>query len=77
MQAEFLADVELVNMFPHMHVRGKGYDLHVNLSSGETETLLSVPRYDFNWQLGYDVAKPVKIPGDADEGNGALRQFSE
>src|ERR1700691_6308268 len=26
------------------------------------QPILSVPRYDFNWQLGYDVAKPIKIP---------------
>ena len=26
------------------------------------ETALSVPRYDFNWQLGYDLGKPLKVP---------------
>lgn len=62
MVAEFLADVELVNMFPHMHVRGKDMTYTLTYPSGETETILSVPRYDFNWQLGYDEAKPVKIP---------------
>jgi hypothetical protein len=62
MVAEFLADVELVNMFPHMHVRGKDMTYTLTYPSGETETILSVPRYDFNWQLGYDVAKPVRIP---------------
>ena len=62
MVAEFLADVELVNMFPHMHVRGKDMTYTLTYPNGETETLLSVPRYDFNWQLGYDEAKPVKIP---------------
>jgi hypothetical protein len=29
---------------------------------GKTETILSVPRYDFNWQLGYELGKPLKIP---------------
>jgi hypothetical protein len=62
MEAEFLQDVELVNMFPHMHVRGKDMTYTLTYPNGETETLLSVPHYDFNWQLGYDVAKPVKIP---------------
>lgn len=62
MEAVFLADVELVTMFPHMHVRGKDMTYTLTYPSGETETLLSVPRYDFNWQLEYDVAKPVKIP---------------
>jgi hypothetical protein len=62
MEAEFLQDVELVSMFPHMHVRGKDMTYRLTYPSGETETLLSVPHYDFNWQMGYDVAKPIKIP---------------
>jgi hypothetical protein len=62
MEAEFLADAELVNMFPHMHVRGKDMTYQLTYPNGETETILSVPRYDFNWQLGYDVAQPIKIP---------------
>jgi hypothetical protein len=62
MEAEFLVDAELVNMFPHMHVRGKDMTYTLTYPSGETETILSVPHYDFNWQLGYDVAKPIKIP---------------
>ena len=62
MVAEFLQDVELVSMFPHMHVRGKDMTYQLTYPNGETETLLSVPHYDFNWQLGYDVAKPIKIP---------------
>jgi len=62
MEAEFLEDVELVSMFPHMHVRGKDMTYRLTYPNGETETLLSVPRYDFNWQLGYDVATPIKIP---------------
>jgi hypothetical protein len=62
MEAEFLADVELVNMFPHMHVRGKDMTYRLTFPNGETETILSVPHYDFNWQLGYDVAQPIRIP---------------
>ena len=23
---------------------------------------MNVPRYDFNWQIGYDVRTPIKIP---------------
>ena len=29
---------------------------------GKTETVLNVPKYDFNWQLGYDLAQPIRIP---------------
>ena len=62
MEAEFLQDVELVSMFPHMHMRGKDMTYELTYPTGEKQTILSVPRYDFNWQLGYDVAQPVKIP---------------
>ncbi|PWU01492.1 MAG: thiol-disulfide isomerase [Terriglobia bacterium] len=61
-EATFTQDVELVWMFPHMHVRGKEMTYRLVYPDGKTETVLSVPRYDFNWQLGYDLAKPVKVP---------------
>jgi hypothetical protein len=61
-EAEFIADTELVTMFPHMHVRGKDMTYRLIYPDGRTETILDVPRYDFNWQLGYDVAEPIKIP---------------
>jgi hypothetical protein len=62
MEAEFLQDAELVSMFPHMHLRGKDMTYQLTFPNGETETLLSVPHYDFNWQMGYDVVEPIKIP---------------
>jgi hypothetical protein len=49
-------------MFPHMHVRGKDMTYRLIYPDGKTETVLNVPRYDFNWQLGYDVAQPIKVP---------------
>ena len=61
-EATFTEDVELVWMFPHMHVRGKEMTYRLVYPDGKTETILSVPRYDFNWQLGYDLARPVKVP---------------
>lgn len=60
--AEFIADVDLVYMFPHMHVRGKDMTYVLTYPDGRTETVLSVPRYDFNWQLAYDLATPIHIP---------------
>jgi hypothetical protein len=47
---------------PHMHVRGKRMKYDVVYPNGTRETLLSVPDYDFNWQVGYDLAKPKVIP---------------
>jgi hypothetical protein len=55
-------DATLVNMLPHMHFRGKDFTYRVTYPSGETETLLEVPHYDFNWQLTYELAKPKVLP---------------
>lgn len=64
-EAVFVEDAELVWMFPHMHVRGKDMTYRLVYPDGKTETILSVPRYDFNWQLGYDLAQPIKVPKGA------------
>jgi hypothetical protein len=47
-------DVELVGVMPHMHVRGKAARIELAYPDGRTDTILNVPRYDFNWQLWYD-----------------------
>ena len=61
-EIQFTQDVDLVWMFPHMHVRGKDMNYQLLYPDGKTETVLSVPHYDFNWQLGYDLAQPVHVP---------------
>jgi hypothetical protein len=58
----FTADVELVEFMPHMHVRGKDMTYHLVYPDGRDQIVLSVPRYDFNWQLLYQPAKPIKVP---------------
>ncbi len=52
----------LLSLFPHMHVRGKAFEYRAIYPTGETETLLSVPKYDFNWQLTYYLSKPLNLP---------------
>ena len=57
-------EAELLSFFPHMHLRGKAFEYKLVQPTGETQTLLRVPRYDFNWQLSYRVEKPIKLlPG--------------
>ena len=46
-------DVKLVSMMPHMHLRGKDFEYRAVYPTGETQILLKVPHWDFNWQLGY------------------------
>ena len=52
----------LLSLFPHMHVRGKSFEYRVTYPTGETETLLTVPKYDFNWQLSYYLKQPKVLP---------------
>jgi len=54
--------VTLVDLMPHMHFRGKDFIFKAVYPSGETRTLLSVPKYDFNWQLGYTLETPLVLP---------------
>jgi len=61
----FLEDVTIYRIFPHTHVRGKRWDYRLVLPGGRIETVLSVPRYDFNWQTDYVFAKPLKAPKGA------------
>jgi hypothetical protein len=58
---EFEADKLLVSITPHMHYRGKVARYEVVRPNGQRETLLHVPRYDFNWQLLYRFRKPVLV----------------
>ncbi len=56
----FNQDVELVGLMPHMHLRGKDMVFQLEYPDGRKETILNVPRYDFNWQLWYDTS--IKVP---------------
>jgi hypothetical protein len=53
---------QLVWLMPHMHVRGKDFLYQAVYPTGETETLLNVPKYNFNWQIGYEEAKAIPLP---------------
>ena len=55
----------LYKLMPHMHVRGKWMRFELLLPDGRRETLLHVPRYDFKWQLGYQLAEPLHVPAGA------------
>ena len=55
-------DVNLVNMLPHMHLRGKDFLYKAVYPSGESQVLLSVPRYDFSWQIAYTLDKELLLP---------------
>lgn len=43
-------------------MRGKAFKSELIDDAGRTETLLDIPRYDFNWQLRYDLKQPRLLP---------------
>ena len=58
---EFLRDATVWGLFPHTHLRGKRWAYTLELPSGEKKSILSVPRYDFNWQTYYVFKKPLQV----------------
>ena len=52
-------DVTLLALFSHMHLRGRDMAFYAHYPDGSKETLLSLPNYNFDWQLTYYVN-----PGD-------------
>lgn len=60
----FARDSRLLGTTPHMHLRGKSFRLEVHrrgADEADTETLLHVPRYDFNWQHWYQLETPLAL----------------
>ena len=57
----FWEDAEIDELFPHSHYRGRSSTFELLHPNGETETILSVPDYDFNWQRSYKLDKPKAV----------------
>ena len=58
----FQEDVTLYGLWPHMHLRGKDMTFIATYPDGREEVLLHVPKYDFRWQLQYQLVTPVHLP---------------
>jgi hypothetical protein len=58
----FKEDVCIRSFMPHMHLRGKDFLFEAIYPDGRREALLSVPKYNFNWQSIYTAAKPIRLP---------------
>ena len=75
------ADTQLVYLQPHMHLRGKDYEVRLISLSGESKTIFKA-KWDFNWQLGFDLEKPLpiakgtRIVGIAHYDNSANNKFN-
>jgi hypothetical protein len=55
-------EANLRALLPHMHLRGKDFEYRLLFPTGETQTILSVPRYDFGWQLWYEPQSEILLP---------------
>jgi peroxiredoxin len=58
----FRKDGAIVGFMPHMHLRGKDFLYQAKYPDKKTEILLSVPRFNFNWQSVYRPAKEIPMP---------------
>ena len=58
----FSHDMKVHSLMPHMHFRGKSFRYELMYPNGTRETLLDIPRYDFNWQNSYQFAEPKFVP---------------
>lgn len=58
----FQEDTYLAAMMPHMHVRGKDFTYTVVYPDGKSDVILHVPNYNFNWQITYELKKPLFLP---------------
>jgi hypothetical protein len=55
-------DMILYSAFPHAHYRGASANVVLRYPDGSKKMLISLPKYDFNWQREYVFAEPVKVP---------------
>ena len=52
----------MYGLTPHLHLRGKSMKYTVTYPDGREEVLLDVPKYDFNWQIYYELTEPKQLP---------------
>lgn len=58
----FRQESAILGVNPHMHYRGKSFRYEAFFPDGTSEIIMDCPKYDFNWQLGYNFAEPRTVP---------------
>jgi peroxiredoxin len=56
------SDARLLNLMPHMHLRGKDFEYKMTRPGESPQVLLSVPAFDFGWQSYYNLVPPLELP---------------
>jgi hypothetical protein len=54
--------VDVLRVLPHAHYLGRRLQGLATLPDGTQQSLIRIPRWDFNWQGDYVFAKPVFLP---------------
>ena len=57
----FGEEAKLVYAQPHMHLRGKDFELRL-VTPDKTSTTVLKGTWDFEWQVGYQYAEPILLP---------------
>ncbi len=53
-------DISLMGIFPHAHLLGKEWEVHLEHPDGSITNLISIPDWDFNWQSQYYFDRLIK-----------------
>ncbi|HUQ91713.1 MAG TPA: cytochrome c [Bryobacteraceae bacterium] len=54
--------MKLAAIRPHMHLRGKSFEVTAVFPGGNSQVVLRVPHYDFHWQPYYYLETPILLP---------------
>ena len=54
--------VTIYQLQPHAHMRAKSFAYMVVYPDGRVLDVLTVPSYDFHWQLAYQLDRPLTLP---------------
>ncbi|HEY6390521.1 MAG TPA: thiol-disulfide isomerase [Bryobacteraceae bacterium] len=60
-QVEIPNDAKLLRFFPHLHLRAVGFDYWLFSYDAPPDLLLKGTRYDFAWQLTYELEQPITL----------------
>lgn len=58
----FTQPVTIYQLQPHAHMRARDFRYQLVYPDGREQTLLTVPAYDFHWQLAYELEQPLAVP---------------
>lgn len=59
---ELPAEVELIDVTPHMHYLGREVEAYATLPDGAQLPLIHIEDWDFRWQDSYFYREPVRLP---------------